>query len=164
MASKIDSWKIFLTLDKSFFVSLTPPAPSSQVTFSSHLFLFPMGLTSLYLCFRVATAVLWIIETPHPYSKQHTEAQMLSHKHTSISVSNLWWANSRWGWPAWSHTQLHAVFEASLWWSCIILCVFIIFFSALLVDKLIVTFYLYIVKPLCKGSRYCPLSVSCWTD
>ena len=74
----------------NFHTSLSLP-----VTFSFHLFLFPVGLTSLYLCFRVATAVLWIMWTPHPYSKQRTEAQILAHKHTSISVSNLLSANSR---------------------------------------------------------------------
>lgn len=84
-----DSSKIFLTLDESFFLVSFTPTPSSSATFPSHLSLFPVGLTSLYLCFRVATAALWIMETPHPYSKQHTEAQMLAHKHTSISVSNL---------------------------------------------------------------------------
>lgn len=56
------------------------------MTFLFDLFLFPVGLTSLQLRFRVATAVLWIMATPHPYSKQHTEAQMLTRKHTSISV------------------------------------------------------------------------------
>lgn len=49
-----------------------------------------MGLTSFCLCFRVATAALWIRETPHPYSKQSTEAHMLPHKHASISVSDFW--------------------------------------------------------------------------
>lgn len=98
------------------------------MTFSFHLFLFPAGLTSLYLCFRVATAALWIMETPHPYSKQHAEAQMLAHKHTSISVSNLWCANSRWGWLL-SRLGGNNLFTCAitsstscslwgLWWSC----------------------------------------------
>ncbi|CAB1421519.1 unnamed protein product [Pleuronectes platessa] len=37
----------------------------------------------------VSSTMLWIMETPHPYGKQLIEAQMLAHKHTSISGSIL---------------------------------------------------------------------------
>lgn len=85
------------TLENSLFVSVTPLI-SSEMTFSSHLVLFPVGWMSLYPLLRVVTAVLWIMETSHPYCKQDTDAQMLTRKHTSSRVSNSGCANSRCVW------------------------------------------------------------------
>lgn len=80
MASKSESWEIFSSLDHSPLVSFNPLS-SCWWPFQSPPFLFPMWCTSLFLCLRVATAVLWITATSHPNSKQHTEAQMLTQKH-----------------------------------------------------------------------------------
>lgn len=110
----------------NFFLYLSPRSLLGGATFSFHLFLFPAGLPSLCLCFRVATAALWITKTPHPYSKQHTEAQMLAYKHTSINVSNLGVCKQQMRGtpvtsgtgtiylPARSHNQLYASLEARL--------------------------------------------------
>ena len=135
-AFKKHSPKIFSNF---LFVSFTSLPPRQWPLYVTPPF-FPQGLISLYLCFRVATAMLWIMETPHPYGKQLMEAQMLAHKHTSVSVSILWWANSRWQRlvsrrhrnnsvtctvTCSSHTRLHAVFRAILLQSGV--CVFYVF-------------------------------------
>lgn len=143
------------------FVSLVP-TPYLSVTFSFHLFLFPVGLTSRYLCFRVATAALWIMETPHPHSKQHTEAQMLTHKHTFISASNLQWANRRWR-RLLSHLHGSYLFTCTITYSapCNFGVEFVVIMLycgcirySLLTDE--ATGTLCLIKPVFKGSRCCP--------
>lgn len=64
-------------------------APTLSVTFLLHLSLFPRGLKSLSLCFRVATALPGLTDSLHPFSKQRSEAQMLTHEHRSIRFRNL---------------------------------------------------------------------------
>lgn len=115
-----------------FSFSLFHPAPSLSVTFSFHLSLFPVGLTSLCLCFSVLPQQrcgLW--GAAHPYSKQHSEAQMLTHKRRSIRLSNLSLCKQQMrGTPVTSaceqfvyllYNLIYLIFEDSLWWSCIVL-------------------------------------------